>query len=157
MFRGNKKLYKIIYFFTFIGPLPAIIWSDLKATYDTCEFWQFIISHHFMIITSIYLLFVLKYKVEAKYMLPAICIGMTYIGLMSVINNIFHTNYVMLTDLPETVKNMYPFLTFFPPIIPLFVVGISAFFLSYIPAYIENKDKTEISEELETDAVINHI
>ncbi len=145
MYTSNKKLYRIIYFFTFIGPLPAIIWSDLKATYDTCEFWQFILSHHFMILTSIYLLFVLEYKVKAKDMIPSFIIGVIYIGIMTISNNIFGTNYVMLTSLPDNIQKMYPLITKIAPIIPLFTVGVVAFLLSYIPAYIANREQKIIN------------
>ena len=150
LFSGNKKIYKIVYFFTFIGPLPAIIWTDLKNTFDVYVFYQFIISHHVMILTSLYLLFVLDYKVEKKYMIPAIVIGYLYVGLMAIINNIFGTNYVMLTSLPDNVLKLYPILQKIPAILSLSVAAITAFLISYIPAYIVNKSDEKSIKLIET-------
>ncbi len=147
LFSGNKKLYKIIYFFTFIGPLPAIIWSDLRHTYDVYEFWQFIICHHLMLLTSLYLLLVLDYKVEFKDMLPAFLVGVIYVVIVNIGNNIFGTNYIMMTSLPENTLKLYPFLKDIPAIIPLFLVGMLAFLISYIPAYVVNKER--INEEMQ--------
>lgn len=144
LLKGEKKLYKIVYFFTFIGPLPAIIWSDLRYTYDVYEFWQFIICHHLMLITSVYLLVILNYKVEAKCMPKAFVIGMAYVTLISIGNYIFGTNYIMATSLPENVIKLYPFLKNIPPLIPLYSVGILAFLISYVPAYIINKSETGV-------------
>ncbi len=150
LFKGDRKLYKIIYFFTFIGPLPAVVWTDLKYAFDTCEFWQFIICHHFMILTSIYLLVVLRYKVEAKKMIPAFLIGITYVSIITYGNSIFHTNYIMSTSLPDTILKIYPFLRYIPPLIPLYFVGVLAFLASYLPAYFINKldEKKEINENI---------
>lgn len=146
LFSGNKKLYKIIYFFTFIGPLPAIIWSDLRHTYDVYEFWQFIICHHLMLLTSLYLLFVLDYKVEFKDMFPAFLVGVIYVVIVNIGNNMFGTNYIMMTSLPENTLKLYPFLRNIPAIIPLFLVGMLAFLISYIPAYVINKRKLNETE-----------
>lgn len=150
LYKGDRKLYKIVYFFTFIGPLPAIIWSDLTYTYDVCEFWQFIICHHVMLLTSLYLLFVLDYKVEAKYMINAFLIGIVYITVINIGNSIFGTNYIMLTSLPENTLKLYPFLRNIPSIFPLLTVGILAFLISYLPAYIVMKidDKKCVQQEV---------
>ena len=43
----KERLYKVVYFFTFIGPLPAMIWTELYGTFDVYVFYQFYISHHF--------------------------------------------------------------------------------------------------------------
>lgn len=148
LFKGDRKLYKTIYFFTFIGPLPAIVWSDLRFTYDIYEFWQFIICHHVMLLTSIYLLVVLDYKVESKDMLPAFVIGIIYVTIVTIGNNIFGTNYIMATSLPVNILELYPFLEYVPPLIPLYCVGILAFMISYLPAYYINS-KNESKKELE--------
>lgn len=145
---GNKKLYKIVYFFTFVGPGPAILWPDLKYTFDTYVFYQFIISHHLMLITSLYLLFVLDYTVEKKYIGYACIVGHIYVGLMAIFNSIFGTNYVMIYELPWNIRSLYPFVEYMPPIFWLELVGISAMFLSYIPAHIVNKNNKKKKEQL---------
>ena len=136
---GNRKLYKIIYFFTFIGPLPSIIWSDLAVSYDRFIFYQFIISHHIMLLSSLYLLLVLDYVVEAKYIFPTIIIGNAFVILMAIFNYFVGSNYVMLTSLPTNVVNIYPWLNVLPAPVWLELIGIIAILISYIPAYLKNK------------------
>lgn len=146
---GNRKLYKIVYFFTFVGPGPAILWPDLKYTYDTYVFYQFIISHHLMLLTSLYLLFVLDYTVEKKYIVYACIVGHIYVGLMAIFNAIFSTNYVMIKELPWNIVKLYPFVKSMPPIFWLEIVGITSMFLSYIPAHIMNKNRKKEEKRLE--------
>ena len=50
---NNIKLRKLAYFMAFIGPLPAIIWSDLNSV-DSFVFIQFIISHHFFLCANLF-------------------------------------------------------------------------------------------------------
>ncbi|MEG2348724.1 MAG: TIGR02206 family membrane protein [Clostridia bacterium] len=146
---GNKKLYKIIYFFTFVGPGPAILWPDLKYTFDTYVFYQFIISHHLMLITSLYLLFVLDYTVEKKYIGYACIVGHLYIAIMAIFNYFCKTNYVMMKELPSNIYNLYPFIKYMPPIFWLELVGIAAMFLAYIPANIMNKNNAKKEKKIE--------
>ena len=106
-----------------------------------------------MLLTSIYLLVVLRYKVEAKNMIKAFIIGMSYIIVINIGNKIFGTNYIMMTSLPDNVLGLYPFLVHITPIIPLIFVGVLAFLFSYFPAYyiskLDNRDNIETISELE--------
>jgi hypothetical integral membrane protein (TIGR02206 family) len=136
---GNKKLYGIIYFFTFVGPIPAILWPDLKFDYNRFLFWQFIISHHFMLLSSIYVLAVLEYKICRKDILKAYVIGNAIVIIMAVFNSIFKTNYIMVEQLPEHIYRIYPFVKYMPPIFWLESVALGAIVISYIPAYLLNK------------------
>ncbi len=135
------ELYRVMYFFTFIGPMPAIIWPDLNYSMDSFIFWQFVISHHFMLLCSLYCLFVLEYKTKMKYIIHAFLIGNTYIGAVWVFNKTFGTNYIMMTELPGQLYEVYPFLDRLPPLIWLELVGIVVLFTSYIPAALEKRHK----------------
>ncbi len=137
------ELYRVIYFFTFIGPLPAIIWPDLNFSYDSYTFWQFVISHHVMLLCSLYCLFVLEYKTKIKYVIPAFLIGNTYVGAVWVFNKSFGTNYVMMTELPTQLYEVYPFLNTLPPLVWLELVGIAVLFASYIPAALHKQRKAQ--------------
>lgn len=141
---GNKKLFKIVYFFTILGPLPAIVWPEIAQGCNRFIFWQFFISHHFLIISSMFCLFVLDYKVEKRDMYRAFFYGNVYFFIMYIFNLIFGTNYVMSTELPKHVVAIYPFLEYLNyPIIWLEITGIAAVLLAYIPVKIINKKHKE--------------
>ncbi len=136
----NKRgLYGVVYFFTFVGPLPAMIWPDLDYSWNSYTFYQFIISHHFMIICSLYCLLVLGYKVKFSGTLAAFIAGNSWVGLMMLFNNIFGTNYVMITELPGQLYEIYPFISILPPIVWLELVGLAALVISYMPALLVHK------------------
>lgn len=134
MLLGSRKLFKFVYFLSFLGPLPAILFPDLTCGPDRFIFWQFFISHHFFLTASLYTLFVLDYKIE-KSDLPKAFIGsLAIFGMMFIFNQIFHTNYIMMNKLPDHMLKLFPFLTAFDhPMIWLVLTGILVFFLAYIP------------------------
>lgn len=136
---NNRKLYKVVYFFTFIGPLPAMVWPDLPASYDRFIFYQFIISHHFMLLSSLYTLCVLEYKIERKDIIRAFLFGNVLANIMFVFNSIFQTNYFMMFVLPDIIYEIYPFTKSMPPIFWLELVAIFALLTAYIPVCILNK------------------
>ena len=134
---NNKKLYKIVYFFTFIGPLPAMIWPDMKFGADNFVFYQFITSHHLLLLTSLYCLFVLDYDVQKSDIPKAFLCGNILVFIMFCFNSIFDTNYIMMYKLPDHIIEMYPFVTKIgAPILWLELIGILAMAVSYIPAAI---------------------
>lgn len=136
---NNKNLYRIIYPFTFIGPIPAIIFPNLTQGYDRFIFYQFIISHHLMIIMSIFCFIVLEYRVSKKDIIHSIIVGNVYIILIFFVNLTISTNFIMLIELPPHVLSIFPFLKNIPPIIPLQIAGVLAIFISYFPIIINNK------------------
>lgn len=132
-------LYRVIYFFTFIGPLPAMIWPDLGSTCDSYIFYQFVISHHVMLLISLYSLCVLRYETSVRYSLHALLFGNLVIGAVMLFNMRFGTNYIMMAKLPQQLYEIYPFLVILPPIVWLELVGIAAIYLSCIPMRIVQK------------------
>lgn len=140
---GNKELYKVIYFFTFVGPITAIIWPDIKFGYDRLIFWQFVISHHFMLLSSMYVLTVLEYKICKKDILKAYVVGNTIVVIMAMFNGIFKTNYIMMGQLPEHIYRIYPFVKYMPPLFWLELVALGAMAIAYIPAYLINRSEKE--------------
>ena len=136
---NRNDIYKYFYYFTFIGPLPAIIWPDLDYSWQSYIFWHFIISHHIMLLISLYSLVALEYKVSLKSMLPAFVVGNVYIAAVAGLNRLIGTNYIMITELPDQLYEIYPFLKSLPPIFWLELVGVLAMLLSYLPAYFHNR------------------
>lgn len=155
----KKNWYKVIYFFTFVGPIPAILLPDLTQTYDRFIFWQFVISHHVMLLCSLYTLVVLEYKVDKNDILKAFAWGNLLVIVMSIFNKICGTNYIMMNELPEHIYRIFPFTEYLPPILWLELAALVALSIAYIPVYIlklindrniklENKEITLLEEEV---------
>lgn len=142
LFTDNKhKLYRVVYFFTLIGPLPAIVWPDLHRGPSGWVFYQFIISHHFLILVSAYCLLVLGYETGIKSAVVAFFVGNGYVGAIAVMNSIIGTNYVMLTSLPDQLYEIYPFLNAMPAFFWLELVGILVVMTAYVPAFFARRER----------------
>ncbi len=139
--KNKHKLYKIIYFCTFIGPLPAILLPDLNCTFDRYLYWQFIISHHVMIVFSVYALLIFKYEVEKKDIFTTFITAHIFVIIMMIFNSIVGSNYVMLSGLPDQIYEVFPFTKYAPPLVWLELVAVISLFVAYIPAYFVNKEK----------------
>lgn len=133
LWTDNKySLFSVIYYFTLIGPLPAIIFPDLSRSWSGYLFWQFIISHHIMLLFSLYSAFVLEYETSIRSAVSAFFIGNGYVGLISMFNLVFHTNYLMIGELPAQLYELFPFLNALPAVFWLEVVGIISLLAAYI-------------------------
>lgn len=142
MFTKNKKLFKYVYFFSFAGPFPAMILPDLVCSVDRFIFYQWFISHHFFTISAVYVLFVLKWKVEKKDALKAIIAANIIFITIFLFNLVFDTNYIMTEQLPEYIIRLFPFITLIDfPTVWLEIVGILSIAVAYIPVHILNKKK----------------
>lgn len=128
---NRHSLFSVIYYFTVIGPLPAIIFPDLSRTWSGYLFYQFIISHHIMLLFSLYCVFVLRYKTSVKSAFYAFLLGNAYVAAVSVFNRIFGTNYIMLGELPRHLYEIFPFLDKLPAFVWLETVGILALICAY--------------------------
>lgn len=140
----SHKLYKIVYFFAFAGPLPAILWPELKSTFDSFVFYQFYISHHFFLMANIFVFYTHNYKMGFNDVKRSFKIANFIFILVIIFNIFFNTNYIMHRKLPEHIIDLYPFLEGFNhPIIILELTGIIILALAYIPIYLKNREKTE--------------
>lgn len=147
LYMDNKGgLYRIIYYFTFIGPLPAMIWPDLRSSYDSYIFYQFIISHHIMLLISLYCLCVLRYETKVRYSLHTLLFGNIFIGAVMLFNMYFGTNYIMMAELPAQLYEVYPFLHALPPLVWLELVGVAAVYASCIPMAIVHRADADKSD-----------
>ncbi|MEG0457015.1 MAG: TIGR02206 family membrane protein, partial [Oscillospiraceae bacterium] len=122
---GNKKFFKIIYFFTWIGPLPAMLWPNTPVRFDRYITYQFIISHHILLLMGLYLIFVLGYRVNKIDILKAFAFALCLFIGISIFNNAFGTNYIMTDQLPAHILQMFPFLNYFNyPMLWLLLCGL---------------------------------
>lgn len=128
---NRHTLFSVIYYFTMIGPLPAAVFPDLSRTWSGYLFWQFIISHHVMLLFSLYSAFVLEYKTDLKSAVRAFMFGNAYVALITIFNKIFGTNYIMLDKLPKQLYEAFPFLNSLPAFVWLESAGIIAIFTAW--------------------------
>ncbi len=131
---NNKKLFKSVYFLSFIGPLPAIIFPDLTVGFDRFQFWQFVISHHVFLIASLYCLYVLEWKVNKKDIKNSFILANAYLIAIIIFNNIFDTNYLMVKNLPKHILEFFPILKILD--FPLFWTYSAAIIALYIAYYL---------------------
>lgn len=136
----NIKLYKKVYLFAFLGPLPAIVFPDLTSSFDAFIFYQFIISHHVFLLSSLFIFYAYDLDIRFKDLLQSFMLGLSIFFGVFIFNKIFGTNYIMQNKLPDHILSMFPFLEdISSPIYALFSSGIVTFIISYLPIYFKNK------------------
>lgn len=138
----NKKLFKIAYFFTFIGPFIAIIWPGFESTFDCYIFYEFFISHHMLIFFVFFTFYMNKIEMNKKDILKAILWANILFIFAILFNKTFGTNYIFSDYLPPHVIEIYPFLQNVHPIFLLEILGTLVLLVAYIPIYLKNKEKT---------------
>ena len=123
---NSRKLYRIVFYYTIIGPLPAMIWPNVSGVGTRYVFSQFIISHHFMILVSFYLMIAMRYHVYARDTVPALVAGNIVFTAVYILNINWGSNYIMSAGLPAHMLKMYPFLRYFNhPFFWLEVCGVA--------------------------------
>ncbi len=110
---NKNNFFTTLFYCTLIGPLPAMIFPNLSGSYDRFIFYQFIISHHFMLLVSFYCIIVFEYKVEAKSAMKAFLYGNILFISVSILNTLWGSNYIMQQKLPDHIIKMFPFVTYF--------------------------------------------
>ena len=128
---NRGSLFGVVYYFTLVGPLPAVIFPDISRTWGGYLFHQFIISHHVMLLFSLYCAFVLEYETSPKCAVYAFFLGNAYVAAISVFNRIFGTNYIMLGELPEQLYRRFPILSTLPAVVWLESTGIISLIVAY--------------------------
>lgn len=141
---NNRKLYKMIFPLTFIGPLPAIFYPDLTSSLDYFVFYQYFISHHILMLFSYFTLYLDNFNITIKDTINTFILANIIFITMFIFNQIFQTNYIMSNKLPDFILELYPFLkNIWPPII-LETIGIIVLFLISILTTIKNKEDKKV-------------
>ncbi|MFZ2539522.1 MAG: TIGR02206 family membrane protein [Oscillospiraceae bacterium] len=123
---NKNNFFTTLFYCTLIGPLPAMIFPNLSGSYDRFIFYQFIISHHFMLLVSFYCVIVFGYKVETKSAIRAFIYGNIVFISVSILNVLWGSNYIMQQKLPDHIIKMFPFVTYFDhPIFWLETCGLA--------------------------------
>lgn len=123
---NKNNLFSTIFYCTIIGPLPAMLFPNLSGSFDRFIFYQFIISHHVMMLFSFYSIIVLGYRVEAKSAFKAFLGGNILFISVSILNTLWGSNYIMQQKLPDHIIKLFPFVTYFNyPFVWLEVCGLA--------------------------------
>lgn len=139
--RNKINMYKKVYLFAFLGPLPAILFPDLKSSFDAFIFYQFVISHHLFLLSSLFIYYAYNVNIKFKDLIQSFVIGLTIFAAMYIFNKIFGTNYIMQKKLPDHILVLFPFLEdLSSPIYVLLSSGFITMLIAYLPIHFK-KDK----------------
>lgn len=138
----KRNWLNVIYFFTFIGPLPAILWPKMVSSFDSFIFYQWIISHHLFLLGSFFIYYMYDLEITKKDFFKVFFVAnLVFIGA-TIFNYLFDTNYIFSNEIPDYVFRLYPFLKSFNyPIILLEVTGMVMALIAYIPVVLRNKER----------------
>lgn len=139
LIRNREKWFNMLYYAIFFCTITVIIFQDPSITYDRYEFYLLIISHHFLLISNFYTLYVLEYKVNKNGYIPFIIYSVIVYTLVFIINQILNTDYIFNSSLPEFIYYYFPFIKLFPPLIWLLLLSIPLLICAYIPIKKLNK------------------
>ncbi|MBE6157131.1 MAG: hypothetical protein E7161_05295 [Firmicutes bacterium] len=137
LIKNKKNWFNMLYYAIFFCTITVIIFQDPNITYDRYEFILLIVSHHFLLISSFYTLYVLEYPVTIKGYQPFIIYTVFVYLVVFVINRILGTDYIFNNSFPDFIYEYFPFVNMFPPIVWLLLLSIPLLFLAYLP--IKNK------------------
>jgi len=142
--KEKKNWFNFLYYAIFFCTITVIIFKDPNITYDRYEFILLFISHHFLLISSFYTLYVLKYPVDKYgYKSFAIYSAIVYL-IVFMINRFLGTDYIFNTSFPDFIYEYFPFVKLLPPLIWFILLSIPLLSLAYIPIKKLTNNKKEI-------------
>ncbi|MGD6942978.1 TIGR02206 family membrane protein [Cytobacillus gottheilii] len=97
----SKMMFQFVYFLGVAGALMAVLTPELFLGFPHFRYFQFFITHIFIILTSFYFIFVLKYKPTVKGLVRSfiflnICAALAYYA-----NKLTGGNYMFLSYKPS--------------------------------------------------------
>lgn len=139
---NKKKWLNVIYFFTFIGPLPAILWPKMVSSFDSFIFYQWIISHHIFLLGSFFIYYMYDLNIVKRDFFKVIVLANGVFLFATIFNYFFDTNYIFSNEIPSHIFKLYPFLKSFNyPLVLLEITGIVMASIAYIPVFLKNKER----------------
>lgn len=139
LIKEKKSLFNMLYYAIFFCTITVIIFQDPNITYDRYEFILLVISHHFLLISSFYTLYVLEYPVDKKGYKPFFIYTIIVYLAVFIINRILGTDYIFNSSLPLFIYDYFPFIRLLPPIVWLFLLSIPLLLIAYFPIKHKNK------------------
>ena len=133
LLKKKKNWFNMLYYAIFFCTITVIIFQDPFITYDRYEFILLVISHHFLLISSFYTLYVLDYPVNKKgYIYFTLYSIIVYLSVY-IINRMFGTDYIFNESFPTFIYDYFPFIKIFPPVVWLLLLSIPLLLLAYLP------------------------
>lgn len=133
MFTGNKTVFDVVYLFGLAGTLQAILTPAVEEGFPHFRFYQFFIAHGFIILSSLYYVFVHKYRVDFKSVIKTFVIVNILVPPIMLVNWLTGGNYNNLNrvpDVPTLIDHLGPWPYY---LIPLEVLAIIFLLLAYLP------------------------
>ena len=141
LLKNKKNWYNMLYYAIFFCTITVILFLNPAVTYDRYEFILVIISHHFLLISSFYTLYVLEYPVDKKgYKYFVIYSVIVYLSVF-IINRLIGTDYIFNKSLPPFMYEYFPFVKWMPPLIWFILLSIPLLIIAYIPIKYLKKQK----------------
>lgn len=139
LLKEKKNWYNMLYYAIFFCTITVIIFQDPAITPDRYEFILLVLSHHFLLISSFYTMFVLDYKVDKKGYKPFIIYSVIVYTTVFILNRILGTDYIFNSTLPPWIYEILPFVKLLPPLVWLILLSIPLLALAYIPVKFNEK------------------
>ena len=120
----KEEWYSYIYFLSFLGPVPAIIFFDVPSCWESFNFYLYVISHHLLVLMGLFTFYLYPKKVDLKHLVKLFIVLNVLYFLMKIFNICFDTNYFFSQAIPPFIIELLPFLKYFPVVIILEVMEI---------------------------------
>lgn len=139
LLKNKSNWFNMLYYAIFFCTITVIIFQDPNITYDRYEFILLVISHHFLLISNFYTLYVLEYPVNKKGYQPFIIYTIIVYLVVFIINKLLGTDYIFNASFPSFIYAYFPFVKFMPPIVWLMILSIPLLTIAYLPIKYKNK------------------
>lgn len=126
-----EPLYKYSYLLSFLGPIPAIIFFDVPSLWESFNFYLYVISHHFLVLSSYLTFNMYPKKITIKNTITLTIVLNVYYLIMCQFNRVFQTNYCFSNGIPPFIPEIFPFLKKIPTTLTLELTEIFILFLLY--------------------------
>ncbi|MBQ4583735.1 MAG: YwaF family protein [Bacilli bacterium] len=140
LIKDKKNWFNMLYYAIFFCTITVIIFQDPNITYDRYEFLLLVISHHFLLLSSFYTLYVLDYPVNKKGYKPFLIYTLIVYLVVFGLNRILGTDYIFNDSFPLFIYDCFPFIKMFPPIVWLFLLSIPLLICAYMPVRYKNRN-----------------
>ncbi|MCA1031993.1 TIGR02206 family membrane protein [Bacillus timonensis] len=135
LFSRSYFLFEITYFFGVGGALQAMLTPELTYDFPHYRYFHFFLAHIAIILASLYMVWVEKYKPTFKSVWKAMLVLNALAIFIYIVNKITGGNYMFLAKKPSN-PSILDFLGPYPwYILSLEAVAFSIFLLLYLPFY----------------------
>ncbi len=134
LIKRNDILYELIYFWGMGGAIQALLTPDIGIYgFPHFRFFQFFVSHGLLVITTIFLTVIEKYRPTQRSIWKVFLITNLYLIFIAYFNYLFDANYLFICYKPVN-GSLMDILGPWPwYILSLEVVGLISFYIYYLP------------------------